>query len=58
MTQRAELFIGEVLVSEKETTPMAQISETIEILSPITECCGKNVVVFTDGSRGKRTKDK
>ena len=45
------------LVSEQETTPMAQIFETIEILTPITECCDKNIVVFTDGSGGKNSDD-
>ena len=46
------------LVSEQETTPMGHIFDTADILKPISECLDPKVTVFTDGSGGKRTKDK
>ena len=46
------------LVSEEETTPMGHIFDTVDISKPISECQDSKVTVFTDGSGGKRTKDK
>ena len=46
------------LVSEQETTPAGQIFDTVESLGPITEYEDTKVTIFTDGSGGKRTKDK
>ena len=46
------------LVSEGETTPMGHIFDTADLLKPILECQESKITVFTDGSVGKRTKDK
>ena len=46
------------LVSELETSPAGQIFDTVETLRHISECEDTKVTIFTDGSSGKRTKDK
>ena len=45
-------------MSEKETTPMDTILETEESLGNIHEYSGTEATIFTDGSGGKRSKDK
>ena len=46
------------LVSEQETTPMDPILETEEPLGDIHEYSGTEATIYTDGSGGKRSKDK
>ena len=43
---------------EEETTPMGHIFDTADILKPTSECPDSKVTIFTDGSGGKRAKDK
>ena len=46
------------IVSAKETTPMDTILETEEWLGDIHEYSGEEATIYTDGSGGRRSKDK
>ena len=46
------------LVSENDTKPYDHIMATSESLGNIQTCEDKDIIIFTDGSGGKRTKDK
>ena len=46
------------MVSEQATSPAGPILGTVETPGPISECEDAEVTIFTDGSGGKRTKDK
>ena len=46
------------LISEHDTKPYDHIIETSESLGNIKTCCETKITIFTDGSGGRRTKDK